>query len=177
MAGGIHLVGLQTNRQLDRKTLRLCVGQFASRLQVRRAEVELFPFDLRIITVMRLVGQLAAVILFGMIGCAQTTTGRTRQTAFVTLGDIDQWIDIRGDDRANPVLLATVSGRSTQGSEGVFESEWGIAGPDFFSASSARRSVDPMPSQIRVDLHTASHLFQPVAKGVLRCCITLWSFS
>jgi len=31
--------------------------------------------------------------------------GPIHEAAFVRIGGIDQWITIRGDDRANPVLL------------------------------------------------------------------------
>lgn len=41
---------------------------------------------------------------------AQTPDARIEQTSFVPLGGIDQWISIRGDDRANPVLLVVHGG-------------------------------------------------------------------
>ena len=41
---------------------------------------------------------------------AQTSGARIDQTAFVPIGGIEQWISIRGDDRANPVLLVVHGG-------------------------------------------------------------------
>jgi pimeloyl-ACP methyl ester carboxylesterase len=51
-----------------------------------------------------------ALSVVSAIAKVQTPTGRIDQTAFVPLGDIDQWISIRGDDRANPVLLVVHGG-------------------------------------------------------------------
>lgn len=55
---------------------------------------------------------LLAMVLFGAgaNAKAQTPSARIDQTAFVPLGGIDQWISIRGDDRANPVLLVVHGG-------------------------------------------------------------------
>jgi pimeloyl-ACP methyl ester carboxylesterase len=41
---------------------------------------------------------------------AQTSSARIDRTAFVPIGGIEQWINIRGDDRANPVLLVVHGG-------------------------------------------------------------------
>jgi len=41
---------------------------------------------------------------------AQTSNTRIEQTAFVPIGGIEQWINIRGDNRANPVLLVVHGG-------------------------------------------------------------------
>jgi len=41
---------------------------------------------------------------------AQTSSARIDQTAFVPIGGIEQWVSIRGDDRANPVLLVVHGG-------------------------------------------------------------------
>jgi len=43
-------------------------------------------------------------------GNAQTSGARIDQTTFVPIGGIEQWISIRGDDRANPVLLVVHGG-------------------------------------------------------------------
>jgi pimeloyl-ACP methyl ester carboxylesterase len=41
---------------------------------------------------------------------AQTSSARIDQATFVPIGGIEQWISIRGDDRANPVLLVVHGG-------------------------------------------------------------------
>jgi pimeloyl-ACP methyl ester carboxylesterase len=41
---------------------------------------------------------------------AQTHSAKIDRTAFVPIGGIEQWINIRGDDRANPVLLVVHGG-------------------------------------------------------------------
>ena len=53
-----------------------------------------------------------AIALSGVaaIANAQSPVARIDRTAFVRLGGIDQWISIRGDVRANPVLLVVHGG-------------------------------------------------------------------
>ena len=41
---------------------------------------------------------------------AQTPSARIDQTAFLPIGGMEQWINIRGEDRANPVLLVVHGG-------------------------------------------------------------------
>lgn len=55
---------------------------------------------------------LIAMILSGVaaIAKAQSPSARIDRTAFVPLGGIDQWISIRGENRANPVLLVVHGG-------------------------------------------------------------------
>src|SRR5262245_17900156 len=36
---------------------------------------------------------------------AQTSSQRIEEASFITIGGIEQWVTIRGDDRRNPVLL------------------------------------------------------------------------
>lgn len=47
------------------------------------------------------------VALFVVAGSvhAQRSTQRIEEASFITIGDIEQWVTIRGDDRRNPVLL------------------------------------------------------------------------
>src|SRR6185312_15983706 len=52
-------------------------------------------------------GLLGAAILWPVPGFASTAIAETR---YVSLGGLDQWISIRGDDRANPVLLVVHGG-------------------------------------------------------------------
>jgi pimeloyl-ACP methyl ester carboxylesterase len=56
--------------------------------------------------------RLAAILLLAnAIGTnAQTLTAQIDRVLFVPLGGIDQWISIRGDDRASPVLLVVHGG-------------------------------------------------------------------
>jgi pimeloyl-ACP methyl ester carboxylesterase len=58
------------------------------------------------------VGVLTAVMPFAAgaqtLGCAARSSSdakRVEEAGFVTLGGIEQWVTIRGDDRSNPVLL------------------------------------------------------------------------
>src|SRR5262252_8088296 len=55
---------------------------------------------------------LIAILLSGVAGVAkaQTPSLRLDRTAFVPLGGIDQWISIRGESSANPVLLVVHGG-------------------------------------------------------------------
>jgi pimeloyl-ACP methyl ester carboxylesterase len=50
------------------------------------------------------------VILLSAIPLAASAQTAIDQTSFVRLGGIDQWISIRGDDRANPILLVVHGG-------------------------------------------------------------------
>jgi pimeloyl-ACP methyl ester carboxylesterase len=51
------------------------------------------------------------LLLANAIGAiAQAPTAQIDRVSFVPLGGIDQWISIRGDDRANPVLLVVHGG-------------------------------------------------------------------
>jgi pimeloyl-ACP methyl ester carboxylesterase len=53
----------------------------------------------------------AILLLANAIGAsAQAPTAQIDRVSFVPLGGIDQWISIRGDDRANPVLLVVHGG-------------------------------------------------------------------
>jgi pimeloyl-ACP methyl ester carboxylesterase len=47
---------------------------------------------------------LTSVLLAGSV-LAQRTAGRIEEAAFITIGDIEQWVTIRGDDSRNPVLM------------------------------------------------------------------------
>ena len=55
---------------------------------------------------------LIAIVISGVAAIAkeQSSSARIDQTAFVPLGGIDQWISIRGESRANPVLLLVHGG-------------------------------------------------------------------
>jgi pimeloyl-ACP methyl ester carboxylesterase len=55
---------------------------------------------------------LIAIVLCGVCALAEAQSPSTRieQTAFVPLGGINQWISIRGENRANPVLLVVHGG-------------------------------------------------------------------
>lgn len=57
-------------------------------------------------------GAAIAILLLAitLIAKAQTSNARIDKTEFVRLGNIDQWISIRGDNRANPVLLVVHGG-------------------------------------------------------------------
>ena len=56
--------------------------------------------------------RLAAILLLAnaVSGNAQAPTAEIDRVLFVPLGGIDQWISIRGDNRANPVLLVVHGG-------------------------------------------------------------------
>jgi pimeloyl-ACP methyl ester carboxylesterase len=55
---------------------------------------------------------LIAIVISWLAAIAkeQSSSARIDQTAFVPLGGIDQWIGIRGESRANPVLLVVHGG-------------------------------------------------------------------
>lgn len=57
-------------------------------------------------------GWIIAILLFAIFALAnaQTPVARIDKTEFVRLGQIDQWINIRGDSRSNPVLLVVHGG-------------------------------------------------------------------
>jgi predicted alpha/beta-fold hydrolase len=46
-----------------------------------------------------------ASVLFAASARAQNPAQRLEEASFVTIGGIEQWVTIRGDDRRNPVLL------------------------------------------------------------------------
>lgn len=48
---------------------------------------------------------LAAALLFAGPAYAQRSTQRIEEASFITIGGIEQWVTIRGDDRRHPVLL------------------------------------------------------------------------
>src|SRR5581483_1350730 len=50
---------------------------------------------------------LCSIILLRVAGSAhaQTSTERIEEASFITIGGIEQWVTIRGDDRRHPVLL------------------------------------------------------------------------
>jgi len=50
---------------------------------------------------------LCFIILLSVAGSvgAQTSTERIEEASFITIGGIEQWVTIRGDDRRHPVLL------------------------------------------------------------------------
>lgn len=52
-------------------------------------------------------------------GAAEPVAGPIAKSRFVSIGGIDQWIDIRGDDRRNPVLLVVHGGPG--------EAQWPVA--------------------------------------------------
>jgi pimeloyl-ACP methyl ester carboxylesterase len=53
---------------------------------------------------------LGAVLIVGLGALASTANPAIEQTCFVRLGGLDQWINIRGDDRQNPLLLVMHGG-------------------------------------------------------------------
>jgi pimeloyl-ACP methyl ester carboxylesterase len=55
-------------------------------------------------------GFIIAILLFAIPTIAQTPTARIDETESVRLGNIDQWISIRSDSSANPVLLVVHGG-------------------------------------------------------------------
>src|ERR1700760_4780130 len=65
------------------------------------------PVDRRAVT--RLLGGLMVGALAG-VGRAAGVVSPIDETTFVSLGGLDQWISIRGDDRRNPVLLVVHGG-------------------------------------------------------------------
>jgi proline iminopeptidase len=58
----------------------------------------------------RLCWKTILVLAAAATSSAQDSRTRIDRTAFVPIGDIEQWISIRGDDRANPVLLVVHGG-------------------------------------------------------------------
>jgi len=51
--------------------------------------------------------RLAVALLFSLVGTviAQNAAGPVREEMYVTVGGIEQWVTIRGEDRSNPVVL------------------------------------------------------------------------
>jgi len=54
---------------------------------------------------MRYVGTLVALLLVAGSLHAQTSPQRIEEASFLEVGEIEQWVTIRGDDRRHPVLL------------------------------------------------------------------------
>ena len=56
--------------------------------------------------------RISAILVCAVAATAnvQTSSVRIDRTAFVPIGGIEQWINIRGDDRSNPVLLVVHGG-------------------------------------------------------------------
>lgn len=56
--------------------------------------------------------RVAAILLLAnaIVGNAQAPTSQVHRVLFVPIGGIDQWISIRGENRANPVLLVVHGG-------------------------------------------------------------------
>jgi pimeloyl-ACP methyl ester carboxylesterase len=52
----------------------------------------------------------SAILAFAVAATAQHSSARIDRAAFVPIGGMEQWISIRGDDRANPVLLVVHGG-------------------------------------------------------------------
>ncbi len=53
---------------------------------------------------------LLLVFSIAISGSAQSSNARIEQSSFVPLGNLEQWISIRGEDRSNPVLLIVHGG-------------------------------------------------------------------
>src|SRR5688572_17181036 len=53
----------------------------------------------------RLAAVLLASVLLAAPASAQSVGQRIQEASFLTIGGIEQWVTIRGDDRRNPLLL------------------------------------------------------------------------
>jgi len=87
-----------------------------------------------------------------------TSTGSIQEARFVTLGGIEQWITIRGADRANPVLLVVHGGpgdaqSSLRSTYAVYEKDFTIVQWDQRGAGNTyARNPNSPPEPERVEL-------------------------